>query len=141
MAPFKICYVSSEVVPFAKTGGLADVAGALPVELKDLEQDVRVMMANYKSINERKFVLREVIRLKEVKVNLGNETKIVDGKTAFLPNSKVHVYFLHIPEYFDRKDLYVDPATGKDYEDNAERFAFFSMSVLETLKLLFWQTY
>lgn len=139
MAPFKICYVSSEVVPFAKTGGLADVAGALPVELKDLEQDVRVMMANYKSINERKFVLREVIRLKEVKVNLGNETKIVDGKTAFLPNSKVHVYFLHIPEYFDRKDLYVDPATGKDYEDNAERFAFFSMSVLETLKLLFWQ--
>jgi starch synthase len=139
MTPLKICYVSSEVVPFAKTGGLADVAGALPVELKDLEQDVRVMMANYKSINERKFVLREVIRLKEVKVKLGNETKIIDGKTAFLPNSKVHVYFLHIPDYFDRKDLYVDPATGQDYEDNAERFAFFSKSVLETLKLLYWQ--
>lgn len=139
MGSYKICYVSSEVVPFAKTGGLADVAGALPVALKDLEQDVRLMMANYKSINERKFVLREVIRLKEVKVHLSNETKIVDGKTAFLPSSKVHVYFLHIPDYFDRKDLYVDPSTGKDFEDNAERFAYFSKSVLETLKLLYWQ--
>lgn len=139
MRQLKICYVSSEVVPFAKTGGLADVAGALPIALKQMEQDVRVMMANYKSINERKFVLREVIRLKEVKVTLNEETKVIDGKTAFLPNSKVHVYFLHIPDYFDRKELYVDPATGKDFEDNAERFAFFSKATLETLKLLYWQ--
>lgn len=139
MTPLKICYVSSEVVPFAKTGGLADVAGALPCALKEMNQDVRLMMANYKSINERKFVLREVIRLKEVKVTLGNETRIIDGKTAFLPNSKVHVYFLHIPEYFDRKELYMDPTTGKDFEDNAERFAFFSKATLETLKLLYWQ--
>ncbi len=139
MRQLKICYVSSEVVPFAKTGGLADVAGALPVALKDMDLDIRVMMANYKSINERKFVLREVIRLKEVKVSLNDDTKIIDGKTAFLPNSKVHVYFLHIPDYFDRKELYVDPATGKDFEDNAERFAFFSKATLETLKLLYWQ--
>ncbi len=139
MKQLRICYVSSEVVPFAKTGGLADVAGALPVAIKDLEQDIRLMMANYKSINERKFVLREVIRLKEVNVTLGSETKIADGKTAFLPESKVHVYFLHIPDYFDRKDLYTDSATGKDFEDNAERFAYFSKSVLETLKLLYWQ--
>lgn len=139
MGPLKICYVSSEVVPFAKTGGLADVAGALPVALKELGQDIRLMMANYKSINERKFVLREVIRLKEVNVKLAKDTKIVDGKTAFLPNSKVHVYFLHIPDYFDRKELYTDPKTGKDFKDNAERFAFFSKSVLETLKLLYWQ--
>lgn len=139
MRQFKICYVSSEVVPFAKTGGLADVAGALPVALKEMEQDIRLMMAKYKSINERKFVLREVIRLKEVEVELGGRKLIADGKTAFLPNSKVHVYFLHIPEYFDRKDLYVDSKTGKEFEDNAERFAFFSKAVLETLKLLYWQ--
>lgn len=139
MSPFKICYVSSEVVPFAKTGGLADVAGALPVALKEREQDIRVMMTKYKSINERKFVLREVIRLKEVGLQLGGQDLMADGKTAFLPNSKVHVYFLHIPEYFDRKDLYVDSKTGKDFEDNAERFAAFSKSVLETLKLLYWQ--
>jgi len=139
MKQLKICYVSSEVVPFAKTGGLADVAGAFPVALKEMGQDIRLMMAKYKSINERKFILREVIRLKEVHVELGGRNLVADGKTAFLPNSKVHVYFLHIPEYFDRKDLYVDSKTGKEFEDNAERFAFFSKAVLETLKLLYWQ--
>ncbi len=139
MKQLKICYVSSEVVPFAKTGGLADVAGALPVAHKEMGHDVRVMMPNYKSINERKFVLREVIRLKEVQVDLNNQTKMANGKTAFLPNSKVHVYFLSIPEYFDRKDLYVDPKTQKEFPDNAQRFAFFSMAVLKTLTLLYWQ--
>jgi starch synthase len=139
MKQLKICYVSSEVVPFAKTGGLADVAGALPIAHKEMEHDVRLMMPNYKSINERKFVLREVIRLREVNVELNNQVKIANGKTAFLPNSKVHVYFLSIPEYFDRKDLYVDPRSKNEFPDNAERFAFFSMSVLQTLKLLYWQ--
>jgi len=139
MKQLKICYVSSEVVPFAKTGGLADVAGALPIAHKEMGHDVRLMMPNYKSINERKFVLREVIRLREVKVELNQQVKMANGKTAFLPNSKVHVYFLSIPEYFDRKDLYVDSKTKKEFRDNAERFAFFSMSVLNTLKLLYWQ--
>lgn len=139
MKQLKICYVSSEVVPFAKTGGLADVAGALPVAHKEMDHDVRLMMPNYKSINERKFVLREVIRLREVNVEINNQAKIANGKTAFLPNSKVHVYFLSIPEYFDRKDLYVNSKTKKEFPDNAERFAFFSMSVLKTLKLLYWQ--
>ncbi len=136
---FKICYVSSEVEPFAKTGGLADVAGALPVALKELGQDIRLMMPKFKIINERKFVLREVIRLREVKIELGGQEYVANGKTAFLPNSKVHVYFLSIPEFFDRKGMYLDPETNKDYPDNAERFAAFSKAVLETLKLLYWQ--
>lgn len=139
MKQFKICFVSSEVTPFAKTGGLADVAGSLPVALKELEQDVRLMMPKYHTINDRKFVLREVIRLKDVNVTLDGQSVVATGKTAFLPNSKVHVYFLHIPDYFNRKDLYVDPLTGKEFPDNAERFAFFSKAVLETLKLLYWQ--
>ncbi len=139
MKQFKICYVSSEVTPFAKTGGLADVAGSLPAALKELEQDIRLMMPKYKSINDRKFVLREVIRLKEVKFSLGEKEILAIGKTAFLPNTKVHVYFLQIPDYFDRKDLYVDSRTGKEFPDNAERFGAFSKSVLETLKLLYWQ--
>jgi len=139
MSYFKVCYVSSEVIPFAKSGGLADVAGALPIALKEMGHDVRLMMPNYKSINERKFVLREVIRLREVEVEINNKMRFAHGKTAFLPNSKVHVYFLSIPEYFDRKELYIDPKTKKDFKDNAERFAHFSMAVLKTLKLLYWQ--
>lgn len=142
MKAYKVCYVSSEVAPFAKTmrsRGLADTSKALPIALKETEQDIRLMMPKYKSINERKYVLREVIRLREVNLSLGDNTKSANGKTAFLPNSKVHVYFLSVPEYFDRKGFYKDPQTGKDQADNAERFAFFCKSVLETLKLLYWQ--
>ncbi len=139
MESLKICFVSSEVSPFAKTGGLADVAAALPAALKAMDQDVRLMMPKYRMINDRKYVLRDVIRLREVKVDLGGKVRIASGKTAFLPNTKVHVYFLSIPEIFDRKGIYQDPATGKDFEDNAERFAYFSKAVLETLKLLYWQ--
>ncbi len=139
MESLKICFVSSEVSPFAKTGGLADVAAALPAALKNMEQDVRLMMPKYRMINDRKYVLRDVIRLREVHVELGGKVRTASGKTAFLPNTKVHVYFLFIPELFDRKGIYQDPATGKDFEDNAERFAYFSKAVVETLKLLYWQ--
>jgi starch synthase len=142
MKTFKICYVSSEVAPFASTidaGGLADTSNALPIALKDMDQDVRLMTPKYKLINERKYVLREVIRLREVNIELEGEAKVANGKTAFLPNSKVHVYFLTVPEYFDRKGYYIDPQTGTDYIDNTERFAYFCKGILETLKLLYWQ--
>lgn len=142
MNAFKVCYVSAEVAPFATTSrmkGLAQTSKALPVMLKEMEQDIRLMMPKYKSINERRYVLREVIRLQEVAVEMGGVTRSANGKTAFLPNSKVHVYFLNIPEFFDRKGFYEDPKTGKDYEDNGERFANFCKGVLETLKILCWQ--
>ena len=142
MKAFKVCYVSSEVTPFVKTveaNDLAKTSGALPAALKEMEQDVRLMMPKYKSINERKFVLREVIRLREMEIKLGKKDLFVNGKTAFLPYSKVHVYFLSVPEYFDRKGCYQDLKTGEVFADNAERFGFFCKSVLETLKLLYWQ--
>ncbi len=139
MNAFKICYLSSEVAPFAGDSELANTAYSIPVALKELNQDIRLMMPKYKSINERRYVLREVIRLREVTVELTGETKFANGKTAFLPHSKVHVYFLSIPEYFDRKGVYADPQTGKIFPDNAQRFAHFAISVLETLKLLYWQ--
>ncbi len=139
MNTFKICYLSSEVAPFAGDSELANTAYALPAALKEMNQDIRLMMPKYKSINERRYVLREVIRLREVTVELAGETKFANGKTAFLPNSKVHVYFLSIPEYFDRKGVYTDPQSGKNFPDNAQRFAHFAISVMETLKLLYWQ--
>ena len=135
----KIMYISSEIAPFAKTGGLADVAGALPKILKEKEHDVRLFMPKYASINERKYTLREVIRLKDIKVPLGTKTVTASVKSAFLPDSKVQVYFVENKDYFNRSDLYIDPETNKDWPDNAERFIFFSRSALEILKILHWQ--
>jgi starch synthase len=135
---FKILYVSSEVSPFAGYGNLSEVAGVLPKYLKNLGHDIRVMMPNYKSINERKYVLRDVIRLKGLKIDIAGNTMQANGKSAFLPNSKVQIYFLDNKEFFQRDGLYGINAHSM-FEDNADRFLFFAIGCLETLKLLYWQ--
>lgn len=135
----KIFYVTPEVVPFAKAGGLADVAGSFPKFLKAAGHDIRVMMPNYKSVNERRYVLRDVIRLQDLKVQLGDETIEASGKSAFIPDSKVQIYFLDNKELFERDRSEKDPKTGMNIEEDARRFLFFSIGCLETLKLLYWQ--
>lgn len=139
MRQFKILYLASEVAPFAKAGGLADVTGALPKSLKSLNQEIRLMLPKYKFINERKYILREVIRLREIPVTINGKTQIANVKSAFLPESKVQIYFIDIGDYFNRPGIYNDPNTNKPYPDNAERFAYFSKAALETLKILSWQ--
>jgi len=135
----RILYLSSEVSPFAKTGGLADVASALPKALFEKGHDVRVMMPKYGMISERKYTLREVIRLKEIPVQMGGTKHVTSAKSAFIPDSKVQIYFLEYKPFFDRQDLYIDSKTGKDFPDNAERFALFARAVLETIKILHWE--
>ena len=139
MNQYKIWYLSSEVSPFAKTGGLGDVTGALPKSLKARNQEIRVIMPKYKMINERKYILREVIRLKDIPVTVNGETKTVNVKSAFLPDSKVQIYFVDIPDLFGRNGLYTDNNTEQDFPDNAQRFAFFCRGALETLKILSWK--
>ena len=135
----RILFLASEVDPFAKTGGLADVASALPKSLFEKGHDVRVMMPKYGSISERKYVLRDVIRLRKLSVKMGDKEHIASAKSAFIPDTKVQVYFLDYKPFFDKKDLYVDQKTGKDFPNNAERFAFFCRAALETAKLLHWE--
>jgi starch synthase len=139
MKQYKIWYLASEVTPFAKTGGLGDVTGSLPKALKNKNQEIRLMMPKYVMINERKYILREVIRLKDIPVAINNITKLVNIKSAFLPESKVQIYFVEIPEFFSRSGLYSDSVTSKDYDDNAIRFAYFCRGALETLKILSWK--
>jgi starch synthase len=135
----KILLVYSEIAPFSKTGGLGDVGGALPKALKDMGHDIRIITPQYQCINERKYILRDVIRLQNIDVDLGDERFQIHVKSAFLPDTKVQVYFIdHKPSFF-RKGLYTDPKTGKDYPDNCRRFAIFSKGVLETLHRLHWQ--
>ncbi|HOT96795.1 MAG TPA: glycogen synthase GlgA [bacterium] len=135
----RILYLSTEVAPFAKTGGLADVASALPKALFEQGHDVRVMMPKYGNISERRYTLREVIRLKDIPIRVGAREHVVSAKSAFLPDTKVQVYFLDYRPFFERADYYVDSATGKDFPDNAQRFFLFSKAVIETIKLLHWE--
>ena len=135
----RILFLSSEVSPFAKTGGLADVASSLPKALYEMGHDIRIIMPKYGPISERKYILREVIRLKKIPVRMGRKEHVTCAKSAFIPDSKVQVYFLDYTPYFGRPDLYVDSKTGQDFPDNAERFMLFSRAVLATIKLLHWQ--
>jgi len=139
--PLNILLVSSEVEPFAKTGGLADVCGALPKALKELGHEVRIIMPRYRFISEWKFKLHDIIRLKDIPVNVGKSIETANVKSSFISNlkEKVQVYFLDNAKYFGRDGTYQSPAGHKDYRDNDERFVFFARGVLETLKRLGWQ--
>ncbi|ACF14130.1 glycogen/starch synthase, ADP-glucose type [Chloroherpeton thalassium ATCC 35110] len=135
----KVLFVSGEVVPFAKTGGLADVLGSLPQAVEDRSNEARIMMPKYGVINDRKFRLHDVLRLKEIPVQVDKQTEILSVKVTALPSSKIQTYFLYHEGYFKRNGLYVDAETKKDYPDNDERFIFFNRGVLETLKFLGWK--
>lgn len=131
----KILIVASEVVPFAKTGGLADVAGALPAELERLGHEPIVIMPAYRQAKQGKYPLEDT----GVEFQLPIGTKHVAGKFlhSTIPGSNVPIYFVEQDEYFARPELYT--VGGKDYPDNCERFAFFSRAVMEAIRLFDWQ--
>jgi len=139
--PLNILFVTSEVEPFTKTGGLADVSGALPQTIKELGHEIRIMTPRYGTISERRFKLHDVIRLREISVPVGNELKTGHVNSSFISSlkAKVQVYFFANQEMFNRGGLYVNPDSKKDFPDNDVRFIFFCRGVLETLKKLGWQ--
>jgi len=124
----KILFVASEVSPFAKTGGLADVTGALPRELKNMGHDVRIIMPFYKTVAQGDFIIRKI--RKSIEVRVGGSLQKGLLRQTFLDG--IPVYLLENKEYFHREHLYGAPVG--DYPDNAERFAFFNRGVLELLK-------
>jgi len=134
-------YVASEVEPFAKTGGLADVAGAFPQVIRELGHDIRIILPKYGFVGDRKFNIYDVIRLRDIPVPVGNKVETAHIKSSFITNQriKVQVYFFDMPKYFNRKGVYFDPKSKKDYADNDERFIAFCRGALETLKRLGWK--
>lgn len=138
---YKILFVTSEVVPFMKTGGLADVSAALPQMLAEMGHEVRIVVPKYGAVDDRKFKIHEVVRLKDLHVKIGEKDVVFSIKSCFLPGQKVRVqiYFLDNQEYFgSRNSLYIDPFTGEDYPDNDERFILLSNSVFELISKLGW---
>jgi starch synthase len=124
-----IVFAASECVPFSKTGGLADVVGALPQALASLGHQVTVYLPKYKQtrIGEANVVLRSIT------VPFDDQYRfcsVLDGGKR----SGVQFYFIDYPQFFDRDALYGTPAG--DYPDNAERFALYSRAVIEAAKIL-----
>jgi starch synthase len=125
----RIAFAASECVPFSKTGGLADVVGALPRALASLGHDVTVYLPRYK---QTKLAQAQTV-LRSITVPFDDEYRfcsVLDGGKQ----SGVQFYFIEYPPFFEREALYGTP-TG-DYPDNAERFSLYSRAVLEASKII-----
>lgn len=121
--PLKCLFVASEVAPYAKTGGLADVAFALPRELQANGVDVRVVMPYYHTIQNKFFEHdKQFLKSFNVKLNWRNQ-----GVGVYYDEQIVPTYFMKSDTYFGRNGLYGE-------WDDAERFAFFCKATLDLLK-------
>ena len=128
----QITFAASESTPLAKTGGLADVVGALPRELVKLGHEVTVYLPFYARI--RRLIEGEPkTAVRSITIPFDHYNRfagVVDGGQR----DGVQYFFIDCPELFDRKELYGPP--GADYADNAERFGLFCRAVIEASKLL-----
>lgn len=128
----KILFVSHEVAPFAKVGGLADVAGSLPKALTKLGHDVRVIMPAYKMILDN--ADHNIAELKQTfDVVINETTKTASLYETTLPNSEVPIYFLGTDEWFDKT-----VSSPTVYQDGSEHHAFFTRGVLLACEALEW---
>ena len=122
----KILVASPEAVPFAKTGGLADVAGALPKALAKMGHEVSLILPKYRSVDERRFPLVPT----EMALKVPISQKVVTGQVYALDHGpNFRVLLIRQDAYYDRDQLYGTPSG--DFEDNAERFTFFSRAIVE----------
>src|ERR1700758_2656711 len=127
----KILMATSEFSPLDSTGDLGDDIGILVTELKKLGQEVSVAMPYYRSIREGKYDVRSADI--EFQINLGSKrvsSDVLETTTA----DGVQVFLVRREEYFDRSGIYA--GNGRPYEDNAERFIFFSKAVAELARSL-----
>jgi len=125
MSVKNILFVSSEVQPIIKTGGLADVSGSLPPALKALRRDLRILMPAYGEALKKVPGAREIARL-----TLADITEPVRILETRLKGGSVPIWLVDAPTLFDRPgNPYVD-ANGHDWPDNAERFTLFARTAV-----------
>jgi len=122
----KIAMIASECVPFAKSGGLADVVGSLPLALRELGHEVIVILPKYSSIDTDRFEIEPF--LSPLGVWMGDRLEWCSSHQTTLQGVKI--YFIESNEYFNRWGFYHD-ADMNDYLDNARRFGFFTRAALQ----------
>lgn len=127
----RVLMVASEATPFAKTGGLADVASGLSKALAAIGHEVTLVLPHYRQVIKPSLTGELVGK---VTIPVGEKRVEAEIRSTTLPGSTVRVLLIDQPDYFDRAGLYVEK--GHDYTDNAERFIFFSRAVLEAARQL-----
>ena len=130
----KVLLTAVEAIPFAKTGNLSEITGTLPLYLKDLGIDVRIIMPFHSSVTKTKVNFQDLGRITAT-IN----DKNINGFIKQTEHEGIIYYFVQHDDYFfNREGIYqysTEDGIFKDYKDNLQRFAYFSMSVLESMHI------
>lgn len=137
--PQKLYYLTTEISPFANVSGLGEFSAKVPLALQEKGHDIRTIIPKYGYVSERKYILREVIRLREIPFQFDGQDMSASAKSAFIPKTRVQVYFLEDDHWFKPlTNLVYKSKNGRVLSDNGERYGFFAKAVLSTLPHLFW---
>lgn len=130
-----IVYLTTEAIPFAKTGGLADVCGTLPGRIAALGHRAAIIMPAFREIRASNLPIETT----DISFAIAmTDRKLVGARLlkSKLPDGDVPVWFIDQPQYFDRDSLY--GTSAGDYRDNAERFAFFCRAAIQAIARIGW---
>jgi starch synthase len=133
--PRRVVLAAAEAVPFVKSGGLADVISALAAELARSGRDVTLILPAYAQIDRDRFGFAPLGGA-ALHIPIGNRREPLHLLQGQLPAEPVRVLLLDHPGYFGRPGIYLDPQTGQEYPDAAERYIFLSRAVLAALTVL-----
>jgi starch synthase len=138
---YNVLFVTSEVFPYSKTGGLADISNSLPQSLNALGNEVRIISPKYGQLDERRLQIHEIKRLKDLKIDINGKPSKFSIKSSFIHgrNTKAQIYLLENMDFFKNKGIYQNIRTKKDFPNNDERYLFFCKAVLEILEILQWK--
>jgi len=128
--------VTTEIVPFSKVGGLADVMGALPDELEKLGVSASVLTPLYASIDRAAFGIKPEAGLPMLEVRVAGSLERFRVYSCCKPRTGVRVYFIDNDRFYARKGIYTVPETGKAFPDEDERTIFFNRAVIAAIRAL-----
>ena len=133
----KILFVTQEMLPFVPESDMATMGRYLPQAVQEKSREIRSFMPKWGIINERRNQLHEVIRLSGINIVVDDTDHPLVIKVASIMAAKMQIYFIDNDDFFTGRKMAFD-IEGEEYEDNAERAAFFARGVLETIKKLKW---
>ena len=137
MGKKRILYVSQEISPYTKENKRSNFCMNLPQFVQENDNDIRIFMPKFGTINERRHQLHEVIRLSGMNLIIDDFDHQLIIKVASVQQSRMQVYFIDNEEYFPKRH-YLNDSEGNFMQNNDERMMFFCKGVIETVKKLGW---
>ena len=133
----KILFITQEMIPFVPETDMALMGRYLPQAVQEKSREIRSFMPKWGTINERRNQLHEVIRLSGINIVVDDTDHPLVIKVASITAARMQIYFIDNDDFFTGRKISADD-NGKEYDDNAERAAFYARGVLETIKKLKW---